>query len=53
MGAAGSTAGGMGAAAGGWYAGMGACRFLGMAIGGTEKLGGVTCRAGAGGAGGG
>jgi hypothetical protein len=37
-------------AAGGWYEGM-ASRFLGIAIGGTEKLCGVSGRVGAGGGG--
>jgi hypothetical protein len=40
----------MGAPAGGAYGGI-ASRFLGIAIGGTEKLCGVSGRVGAGGAG--
>src|SRR3989475_10128616 len=38
LGGSGATGAGMGTAAGGWYAGI-ACRFFGIAMGGTEKLG--------------
>src|SRR2546425_6573803 len=47
LGGSGATGAGMGTAAGGWYAGI-ACRFFGIAMGGTEKLG--VGRGGAGGA---
>src|SRR2546427_7283905 len=38
LGGSGAAGAGMGTAAGGWYAGI-ACRFFGIAMGGTEKLG--------------
>src|SRR2546428_472738 len=47
LGGSGATGAGMGTAAGGWDAGLG-CRFFGIPMGGTEKVGG-----GRGGAGGG
>src|SRR3989442_8960495 len=50
FGGSGATDAGIGAAAGGWYDGA-ACRFFGIAIGGTEKLCGAG-RAGAAGRGG-